>query len=79
MGSGWQVPITRPDERWSLEPLIRARPVGYLVRNADQLEVLTPLAPCIGDFSLNIANPLSLNWFRDHWGLKRLTASCDLA
>ena len=71
--------ITRPDERWSLEPLIRARPDGYLVRNADQLEVLTPLAPCIGDFSLNTANPLSFQWYRDHWSLLRLTASYDLS
>jgi len=70
--------ITRPNERWSLEPLIRARPDGYLVRNADQLEALTPLAPCIGDFSLNTANPLTLAWYRHHWGLKRLTASYDL-
>jgi putative protease len=70
--------ITRPDERWSLEPLIRARPDGFLVRNADQLEVLTPLAPCIGDFSLNTANPLSFYWYRDHWKLQRITASYDL-
>ena len=70
--------ITRPDERWSLEPLIRARPDGYLVRNADQLEALTPLAPCIGDFSLNTANPLSFHWYREHWELQRLTASYDL-
>jgi putative protease len=70
--------ITRPNERWTLEPLIRARPDGYLVRNPDQLEALTPLAPCVGDFSLNTANPLSLQWYRHHWGLLRLTASYDL-
>ncbi|TCD58580.1 peptidase U32 [Synechococcus sp. BS56D] len=70
--------ITRPDERWSLEPLIRANPEGYLVRNADQLETLTPLAPCIGDFSLNTANPLTHRWYSDQWGLQRLTASYDL-
>ena len=70
--------ITRPDEAWSLEPLIQARPDGYLVRNADQLERLTPLAPCVGDFSLNVANPLSAGWFLDHWGLERVTASYDL-
>jgi hypothetical protein len=57
---------------------VRAAPDGYLVRNADQLEVLTPLAPCCGDFSLNIANPLSAAWFLDHWKLQRLTASYDL-
>jgi len=70
--------ITRPDERWTLEPLIRAEPDGYLVRNADQLELLSPLAPCIGDFSLNTANPLTHRWYREHWGLQRLTASYDL-
>lgn len=70
--------ITRPDERWTLEPLLRARPDGYLVRNADQLEALTPLAPCSGDFSLNVANPLTAAWFLEHWGLQRITASYDL-
>ncbi|MEB3159048.1 MAG: DUF3656 domain-containing protein [Synechococcus sp.] len=70
--------ITRPDEGWTLEPLIRAEPDGYLVRNADQLERLTPLAPCSGDFSLNTANPLTLHWYRQRWGLDRLTASYDL-
>ena len=70
--------VTRPDERWTLEPLVRAAPDGYLVRNADQLEVLTPLAPCYGDFSLNVANPVSAAWFLDHWKLLRITASYDL-
>lgn len=70
--------ITRPNERWTLDPLIRAEPDGFLVRNADQLEALTPLAACIGDFSLNTANPLSFNWYRQHWRLERLTASYDL-
>ena len=71
--------ITRPDEAWSLEPLIKAAPDGYLVRNADQLERLSPLAPCSGDFSLNVANPLTAAWFLEHWGLQRVTASYDLA
>ena len=70
--------VTRPNERWTLDPLIRARPDGFLVRNADQLETLSPLAPCIGDFSLNVANPLAMSWYREHWGLKRVTASYDL-
>jgi putative protease len=71
--------VVRPDEDWSLEPLLRAEPDGYLVRNADQLERLTPLAPCIGDFSLNVANPLSAAWLLERWGLERITASYDLA
>jgi len=71
--------IVRPDEAWSLEPLVRAEPDGYLVRNADQLERLTPLAPCLGDFSLNVANPIAARWFLERWGLERITASYDLA
>ena len=71
--------ICRPDEAWTLEPLIRAQPDGYLVRNADQLERLTPLAPCAGDFSLNVANPLAAHWLLQRWGLESITASYDLA
>ncbi len=70
--------ITRPDEGWTLEPLLRAQPDGYLVRNADQLERLTPAGTCVGDFSLNAANPLSLTWLLNHWGLERVCASYDL-
>ena len=70
--------ITRPGERWMLEPLLKAKADGYLVRNADQLELLTGQAPCVGDFTLNVANPLSLLWFLETWGLDRITASCDL-
>jgi putative protease len=71
--------ICRPDEQWSLAPLLKAQADGYLVRNADQLEQLTALAPCMGDFSLNVANPLTARWFLERWGLERITASYDLA
>jgi len=71
--------ICRPDEQWSLAPLLKADADGYLVRNADQLEQLTALAPCMGDFSLNVANPLTARWFLERWGLERITASYDLA
>ena len=71
--------ICRPDEAWSLEPLLRCGADGFLVRNADQLERLTPIAPCQGDFSLNVANPLSARWLLERWGLERITASYDLA
>ncbi|MBM5806880.1 MAG: U32 family peptidase [Cyanobacteria bacterium M_surface_10_m2_179] len=71
--------IVRPDEAWSLEPLLRCGADGFLVRNADQLERLTPLAPCQGDFSLNVANPLTARWLLERWGLERITASYDLA
>jgi putative protease len=71
--------ICRPDEAWTLEPLLRAEPDGFLVRNADQLERLTPVAPCIGDFSLNVANPLTARWFLERWAMEAITASYDLA
>jgi len=70
--------MTRPDERWMLDPLIKAKADGYLLRNADQLELLSDHAPCSGDFTLNVANPFSLLWFLETWELKRVTASCDL-
>lgn len=68
--------ITRPAERWTLEPLVRAQPDGYLKRNADQLKVLTPLAPCYGDFSLNLANPLTATWFLEQWKLLAQVRGC---
>lgn len=70
--------VTRPSERWTLEPLVQVAPDGYLKRNADQLEVLTALAPCYSDFPLNVANPVNAAWFLDHWKLQRITASYDL-
>lgn len=71
--------MTRPDERWTIEPLVRAGADGYLVRNPDQLELLTGLAPCVGDFALNVANPITAAWYLNHWGLERITASYDLS
>jgi putative protease len=71
--------ICRPDERWTLEPLLRSGADGFLVRNVDQLECLTPVAPCQADFSLNLANPLAARWLLERWGLERITASYDLA
>ena len=35
-------------------------------------------ARCIGDFSLNIANRLSAGYFKNQFGLERITASYDL-
>jgi putative protease len=33
---------------------------------------------CIGDFSLNVANPLTADYFKQHCNLERVTASYDL-
>uniref|UniRef100_A0ACD5GYF5 Uncharacterized protein n=1 Tax=Desertifilum tharense IPPAS B-1220 TaxID=1781255 RepID=A0ACD5GYF5_9CYAN len=34
--------------------------------------------PCIGDFSLNVANALTADYFNRNFNLERLTASYDL-
>ena len=56
-----------------------AAPDGVLIRNLGAIEHFqknTALRK-IGDFSLNIANPLSAEYFHDH-GLERVTISYDL-
>jgi len=72
--------ITRPGEQWTLGPMLRSEAEGFLVRNADQLEQCTATGKrCVGDFSLNVANPLAAGWYAARWGLQGLTASYDLA
>lgn len=69
--------ITKPGENWILKQLKECQADGYLVRNYDHLEYFAD-AQCIGDFSLNIANPLSADYFQKQFNLQRLTASYDL-
>jgi U32 family peptidase len=68
--------ITKSNEQWTLKQLEACNPVGYLVRNYDQLELFTGKR-CIGDFSLNVANAITADYFHS-LGLERLTASYDL-
>jgi putative protease len=49
---------------------------GYLIRNYDQLQFFAS-ERCIGDFSLNVANPLTADYVKQ-FNLERLTASYDL-
>ncbi len=74
----WVVPprITKPGEQWILEQVRRAQADGYLVRNYDHLDFFGA-DRCIGDFSLNVANAIAAQSFKQ-WGLERLTASYDL-
>ncbi|MFE4106325.1 U32 family peptidase [Almyronema epifaneia] len=74
----WLAPprITKPSEVYILEQVKRAKADGYLVRNYDQLSYFAG-ERCIGDFSLNVANPLTADYFKQ-LGLERLTASYDL-
>ncbi|MFO5493391.1 MAG: DUF3656 domain-containing protein [Cuspidothrix sp.] len=69
--------ITKPGENWILKQVKDAGADGYLIRNYDQLEYFVG-ERCIADFSLNIANPLTADYFKQRFNLERLTASYDL-
>ena len=69
--------IFKSGEEWILKQVRSCEPDGYLVRNYDHLAFFKE-ARCVGDFSLNIANALSAEYFKDRFGLERLTASYDL-
>lgn len=70
--------IFKPGEEWILKIVESSQPDGVLVRNYDHLEYFHGGLRRMGDFSLNIANPMSAQWFSDRFGLERLTASYDL-
>ncbi|MBV6627075.1 MAG: U32 family peptidase [Rivularia sp. (in: Bacteria)] len=69
--------ITKPSENWILQQVINSGADGYLIRNYDHLKFFAG-ERCIGDFSLNIANPLTADYFKNKFNLERLTASYDL-
>ncbi|MEL7246649.1 MAG: U32 family peptidase, partial [Cyanobacteria bacterium J06573_2] len=69
--------ITKPLENWILQQVINSHADGYLIRNYDHLKFFAN-ERCIGDFSLNIANPLTADYFKNKFNLERLTASYDL-
>ncbi len=75
----WVAPprITKPGENWILQQVRACEADGYLIRNYDQLQFFAADS-CIADFSLNVANPLTADYFQQHFGLERLTASYDL-
>ncbi len=69
--------ITKPGENWILEQVRSSDADGYLIRNYDHLDFFKA-ERCIADFSLNIANPLTADYFYQNYTLDRLTASYDL-
>ncbi|MEJ6480766.1 DUF3656 domain-containing protein [Nostoc punctiforme UO1] len=75
----WVAPprITKPGENWILQQVRACEADGYLIRNYDQLQFFAQ-DRCIGDFSLNVANPLTADYFQQRFALERLTASYDL-
>jgi putative protease len=75
----WVAPprITKPNEEWILKQVRSCEADGYLVRNYDHLRFFRDCRRR-GDFSLNVANPLTAEYFIERHGLERLTASYDL-
>ncbi len=75
----WVAPprIFKPGEEWILRKVRSCNADGYLVRNYDHLAYFAGDRQR-GDFSLNVANPLTAGYFLQHHGLERVTASYDL-
>ncbi len=69
--------IFKTGEEWVLNIVRSCNPDGYLVRNYDHLKFFAG-ARCVGDYSLNVANHLTADYFKNHFGLERVAASYDL-
>ncbi len=70
--------VFKTGEDWILKQVRSSEADGYLVRNYDHLRFFAGAGSLVGDFSLNVANALSAEYFREQCGLERLTASYDL-
>jgi putative protease len=75
----WVAPprIFKPGEEWILQQVRSCEADGYLVRNYEHLAYFAADRKR-GDFSLNVANPLTASHFLQRYGLERVTASYDL-
>jgi putative protease len=69
--------IFKMGEEWTLKQVRSCDADGYLVRNYDHLKFFEADRK-VGDFSLNIANRMAADYFKNEFGLERLTASYDL-
>jgi putative protease len=69
--------VFKTGEEWILKQVRSCGADGYLVRNYDQLSYFAGERR-VGDYSLNVANPLAAEYFMTRWGLERVTASSDL-
>jgi len=69
--------IFKPGEEWILKQVRSCDADGYLIRNYDHLAFFASDRKR-GDFSLNVANPLTAQYFLQRYGLERVTASYDL-
>ncbi len=75
----WVAPprISKPGEEWILKQVRSCDADGYLVRNHDHLTFFASDRRR-GDFSLNVANPLTAEYLISEYKLERVTASYDL-
>jgi putative protease len=75
----WVAPprIFKPGEEWILKQVRSSEADGYIVRNYDHLAYFADDRKR-GDFSLNVANPWTADYFLREYGLERVTASYDL-
>jgi putative protease len=75
----WVAPprIFKMGEDWVLNQVRSCNADGYLVRNYDHLNFF---ADCRkrGDYSLNVANALAADYFKNKFGLEQITPSYDL-
>jgi putative protease len=69
--------IFKMGEEWTLKLVRSSEADGYLVRNYDHLKFFGGERR-VGDFSLNISNHLSAEYFKNRFDLERMTASYDL-
>jgi putative protease len=69
--------IFKPGEEWILKQVRSCEADGYLLRNYDHLQFFAADRR-VGDYSLNVANGLAADYFKNRFGLERLTASYDL-
>ncbi len=69
--------IFKPGEEWTLEQVRSCNADGYLVRNYDHLKFFARDRR-IGDYSLNVANRLAADYFKNKFDLERVTTSYDL-
>jgi putative protease len=69
--------IFKPGEEWTLEQVRSCNADGYLVRNYDHLKFFANDRR-IGDYSLNVANRLAADYFKNKFGLERVATSYDL-
>jgi putative protease len=75
----WVAPprIFKMGEEWILNQVRSCNADGYLVRNYDHLKFFANDRR-VGDFSLNVANRLAAEYFKNRFDLERVTASYDL-